>query len=259
MENKKYPKSYIYTDEYLENIYNLSQSEKSKRYIPSDKIDKWLEQRKIAYVKITEYLHKYGFDEVQELLDVGNFNLIYIRVANSIDTVKDYSKHIEWDKEKEKNVVATVIQAILMQEKFDNSNLTKANYYREVESLKNRFQKLQWEYQHLIKDINEKLNQFYPEPFKKSLDIPLHPNDNYKIALDMLIRMNIEKTVAMSLLEVALDMNNVKQTIYMKKRKDTLNNEMSDRVDELCSHLPKNSKKYLKKIIKSTINPAKKP
>jgi len=253
MGNKqRHKKIFDPTDkERMSNIARAKAHHNKYGTVDIDRKKEWLKQRKYAFESIFEVLKKNGYGEFEELEDVGNFNEIYNKILKLIEDIQYYITMPEWGDADGVEVMKILIKAMLEKDRFDSSYLTKANYNREAESIKSSIEVIQLEYLERMLEISIKLNQ--PLPRLTQYHIPLHPNDNYKIALASLLKINLDNNYAENLLEIALDMKNVKSTKHRQRLiKESTNNTIKDlhhAVDDKCSHLPREAQDALKEII----------
>lgn len=221
-----------------------------------DRKREWLKLRKYAFELIFKELKDNDFGEFKELEEVASFDKIYIRTSKLIEDIKYYTTMPEWGNVNKVEVMKTLIKAMLEKDRFEGSYLTKANYNREAENIKKSIEVIQSEYLDRMYDIAIKINQ--PLPELTQYRIPLHPNDNYKITLTVLLQIKVHSDYAENLLEVALNMKNVKTTKHrqkiIKESTDELSKDLYNSINDNCSHLPKEAQDALKEIVDATID-----
>jgi len=255
---KRHQKIFDPTDEEREELYNKAKVHREKYgKVDIDRKVEWLKQRKYSFQVIFKKLKDNGYGEFKELEDVGQFTPIYKKVEELIPSIpycidKSNIKKIE--------VMSILIEAMIEKDKFDSSTLTKANYEREVQSIKKSIEVIQSEYLNRMREITIKINQ--PLPKLTEYSMPLHPNTNYLIAFRKLSGLRLDSVSVENLLDIALDMKNVRTTKEAQKLLNeitdksikTLTKELHKSVDIKCRDLPKEVREALKKTVDTTIS-----
>lgn len=258
MGNKKrHQKIFDPTDKEREELYNKTKVNREKYSIVDlEKTQEWLKLRKYAFELTSKELKDNGFGEFQKLKDVSNFDNVYIRISKLIEDIAYYIDMPEWGGVDRVKVMEVLVNAMVEKDSFDSSDLTKANYNREAENIQRNIEIIQFEYLERMMELTRKINQ--PLPKLTQYHVPLHPNDNYKIALDGLLMLKINKNYAESLLEVALNMKNVKTTKHrqriIKNRTGQITKDLHQSIDDMCNHLPKEVQEAVKESINKTID-----
>ena len=258
--NRKHSKRFDPTDEErTEAIQKAKTHHKKYGVVDMDRKREWLKQRGYAFQLIFKELKLQGYGEFKQLENVGNFNKMYINIDTLIKDIPYYQDMPEGKNIDKVKVMKILIEAIIKKDDFESSYLTKENYKREVESIKRSIETIQFEYLERMSEVVQRINQ--PLPRLTEYYIPLHPNDNYKIALEKLLNLNINKDIVENLLETALEMKNVKTTKHysvnkqkiIKKNADKLIQDLHKSVDIKCHDLSDEVRNALKEITTDTI------